>query len=71
MAAARWHHIKRYLKVSNPRTDLDSKGANWYTKIEPLCTDFVKAWMASHKAGRNVSVDEQLILSKGRLRHTM
>lgn len=71
MAAARWHHIKRYLKVSNPRTDLDSKGANWYTKTEPLCTDFVKAWMASLKAGRNVSVDEQLILSKGRLRHTM
>ncbi len=71
MAATRWHQIKRYLKVSNPRTDLDSKGPNWYTKIEPLYTDFVKASIASLKSGRNVSVDEQLILFKGQSRHTM
>lgn len=71
MAATRWHQIKRYLKISNPRTDLDSKGSNWYTKIEPLYTDFVRASMASLKPGRNVSVDEQLILFKGRSRHTM
>lgn len=71
IAVARWHQIKRYLKISNPRTDLDSKEANWYTKIKPLYTDFVKASMASLKPGRNVSVDEQLILFKGRSRHTM
>lgn len=53
------------MKILNPRTDLDSTGPNWYTKIEPLYTDFVKASMASLEPGRNASVDEQLILFKG------
>lgn len=71
MSATRWHQIKRYLKISNPKTDLDSAGMDWYTKVEPLYTDFINASMRSFQPGRNVSVDEQLILFKGRSRHTM
>ena len=67
----RWHQIKRYLKVSNPTTELDSSGRDWYTKVEPLYTDFVTASRRFLVPGRNVSVDEQLILFKGRSRHSM
>lgn len=50
--------IKRYLKISNPPTDLDSIGPNWYTKTEPLYMDFVKASVANLKPGENVSMDK-------------
>ena len=44
MTGIRWQQIKRYLKISNPRNDLDSAGPNWHTQIEPLYRDFLKAW---------------------------
>lgn len=71
MSATRWHQIKRYVKISNPKTGLGSAGVDWYTKVEPLYPDFVNASMASFQPGRNVLVEERLILFKGRCRHTM
>lgn len=56
--------IKRDLKISNPPTDLDSIGPNWYTKTKPLYTDFVKASVASLE---HVSV----ILFKSNWRHAV
>lgn len=52
-------------------TDLDSTGPDWYTKLEPLYSNFIKASHAFQVPGWNVSVDEQLILFKGRSRHAM
>lgn len=66
MSKEHWHQIKRYLKVSNPLTDLDSAGPQWYTKLKPLYTDIVAVSHQFPIPGRNVSVDEQLILFKGR-----
>ena len=71
MSQVRWHQIKRYLKISNLATDLDSTGRDWYTKVELLYSDFVTASMSNFKLDKNVSVDEQLILFKRRSRHSM
>lgn len=59
------------MKISNPATNLDSTGRNWYTKVEPLYSDFITASISNFKPGKNVSVDEQFILFEGRLRHSM
>ena len=71
MALQRWHQLKRYLKVSNPTTDVDSFGPGWYTKVESLYSDFIQSSRTYIIPGREVSVDEQLILFKGRSRHSM
>ena len=71
MSLVRWHQIRRYLKISNPTTDLDSKGSDCYTKVEPLYSNFVAASQSYLKPGRHVSVDEQLIIFKVRSRHSM
>ena len=71
MTVRRWEQIKRFLKISNPTRDVDSFGPGWYTKVEPLYSDFVKSSRTYLVPGRDVSVDEQLILFKGRSRHSM
>ena len=71
MSLNRWEDLKRYFKISNPRTDQDSKGANWYTKLEPLLAHFRAACLHYYQAGRNISIDKQLLLFKGRSKHTM
>ena len=71
MTVQRWQQIKQFLKISNPITDVDSFGPGWYTKVEPLYSDFVKSSRTYLVPGREVSVDEQLILFKGRSRHSM
>ena len=36
----RWEQLQRYLKVSNPRMDVDSLGPLWYEKLQPILTYF-------------------------------
>ena len=50
---------------------MDSFGPGWYAKVEPLYSDFIKSSCTYMVPGRDVSVDEQLILFKGRSRHSM
>ena len=71
MSKDRWHQLKRYLKISNLITDLDSSGLQWYTKLKPLYSDFINSSQTYMVSGRDVSVNEQLILFKGRSRHIM
>lgn len=71
MFLIRWEQLKRYLKISNPNTEKDSKVIHWYTKVEPLYSDFVKASQSYFVPGLDVSMDEQLILFKGRSKHSM
>lgn len=59
-----WHQIKRYLKILNPATNLDSIARGWKNKVELLYLDFVIASMSDFKPGKNVSVGKQFILSK-------
>ena len=68
MSMDRWHQLKRYLKISNLITDLDSSGLQWYTKLKPLYSDFINSSQTYMVSGRDVSVNEQLILFKGRSR---
>ena len=71
MSKDRWHQLKRYLKISNLITDLDFSGPQWYTKLKPLYSDFINSSQTYMVPGRDVSVNEQLILFKGCSRHTM
>ena len=71
MSLRRFQQIKRFLKISNPLNEPDSSGPDWWKKLEPLVTEFQKASQEYYRPGPHVSVDEQLILFKGRSKHTM
>lgn len=71
MPLARFQQIRRFFKISNPLNDADSSGPNWWKKLEPFASDFLKASRQHYMPGTHVSVDEQLILFKGRSKHTM
>ncbi len=71
MSLIRLEQLKRYLKNFNPSTDKDFKGIDWYAKVELLYSDFVKASRAHLMPGRDVSLDEQLILFKGCSKYTI
>ncbi len=71
MSRERFCQILRYWKISDPDENLDSKGPDFWKKLEPLASDIRKASRQYWKPGRNVSVDEQLILFRGRFKHTM
>ena len=45
LSCKRWEQIKRYLKISSPSDDekLDTRGPDWWKKLEPLVTEFRKA----------------------------
>ena len=63
----------RFLKISNPDEDeiIDTRGPDWWKKLEPLATDFRKVSKKYWIPGSHVSVEEQLILFRGRSCHTM
>lgn len=47
-------------------------GSNdWLAKIQPSFDSFSQTYVSRIRPGRNVSIDEQLILFKGRSKHTM
>ena len=73
MSLRRWEQLKRVLKISNPDENeiIDTRGPDWWKKLEPLATDFRKALKKYWIPGSYVSVDEQLILFRGRSCHTM
>jgi hypothetical protein len=73
MSLKRWEQIKRFLKISDPSDDeiIDTRGPDWWKKLEPLATSFRKASKKYWIPGSHLSVDEQLILFRGRSCHTM
>jgi len=75
MSLNRFEQIKRFLKLSDPNTDPEPKSSGykklWTAKLEPFSTLFQQACKQYLHPGRNVSVDEQLILFKDRFKHTM
>jgi len=71
MSCQRFEQILRYWKVSDPDEILDSSGPDFWKKLEPLATDIRASSRQYWKAGRNVSVDEQLIRFRGRTKHSM
>ena len=73
MGLKRWEQLKRFFKVSNLYEDekIDTRGSDWWKKLEPLATNFRKASRKYWIPGSHLSVDEQLILFKGRSCHTM
>lgn len=73
MNCQRWAQIKRYLKISNPIEDekIDTRGPDWWKKLDPLVTEFRSASKRYWTPGSHVSVDEQLVGFRGRCAHTM
>ena len=73
LSRVRWEQIKRFLKISNPLDDakIDTRGPDWWKKLDPLVTEFRKASKRWWIPGSHVSVDEQLIGFRGRSCHVM
>ena len=71
MSLRRWQVIKRYFKISNPLTDPTPNSSNWIHKIQPFLEAFEQASLLNLAPGRDVSINEQLILFKGRSIHSM
>ena len=71
MSLVRFEQIRRFLKISDPLHEADSLGPNWWKKLEPLVTDLQKASQDYYLPGPHISIDEQLILFKGRSRHSL
>ena len=67
----RWEQIKRFFKIAPHDPTYNSKGDQWYTKLNPWYLHIRKISREVLTPGREVSVDEQLILFKGRSAHTM
>lgn len=71
MSINRFQQIKRYFKMTNSNDEPDSYGPDWWKKLEPLATDIQQASQKYYVPGTHVSIDEQLILFKGRSKHTL
>lgn len=71
MSLRRFQQIRRFFKISDPNNEADSKGPDWWKKLEPLSTAFQKASRKYYRPQSQISIDEQLILFKGRSRHTL
>ena len=71
MSLVRFQQIKRYFKMSDLNNEPNSYGSDWWKKLESLATDFQKISQKLYVPGSHVSVDEQLILFKGRSKHTL
>lgn len=71
MGLKRFQQIKRFFKISDPHNEPASTGLDWWKKLEPLTTDFQRASLQYYLPGTHISIDEQLVLFKGRSRHTM
>ena len=54
----RWEQIKHFFKISPHDPDFDSKGPNWYTKLDPWYSHFKKTSRDLLIPGREISVDE-------------
>lgn len=44
--------------------NFDSTRSNWYTKVKPLYTNFIKGNIARLEPRKNISIDESEILFK-------
>ncbi len=75
MTLTRFDQIKRFLKLFDSNTDPEFKSSDyeklWTAKLKPFSTLFQQACKQYLHSGRNVSVDEQLILFKSRFKHIM
>ena len=73
MSLGRFQQIKRFLKINNGQTEPIGlgQGPDWWKKLEPLATDFRKTSLKHCRPGSMISIDEQLVLFKGRSRHTL
>ena len=71
MTLVRFQQIKRYFKMSDLSNEPDSYDPDWWKKLKSLATDFQKISQKLYVPGPHVSIDEQLILFKGRSRHTL
>ena len=71
MSINRFQQIKRYFKMTDPADEPDSYDPDWWKKLKPLATDIQKTSQRYYVPGTHVSIDEQLILFKGRSRHTL
>lgn len=66
-----WQQIKKYLKISDLRSEKDFKDPNWYIKIEPIYNDFLGANKRYYIPGQDAFIDELLVLFKSRSGYTM
>jgi Transposase IS4 len=73
MRVTRWQQIQRYLKVSDPITDLefDMQGKDYWRKMDPLATRFRARCQSGFKGGTHFAIDEKLKKFTGKSQHTL
>ena len=71
MSINRFQQIKRYFKMTDSIDESDSYDPDWWKKLKPLATDIQEISQKYYVPETHVSIDEQLILFKGRSRHTL
>lgn len=71
MTLTRFEQIRRFLKINDIDDEPDSYGSEWWKKLEPLASDIQTASQEYYILGPHISIDEQLILFKGRSRNTL
>ena len=55
--------------MNRPNEDLTDD--NWWKKIDPIASDFVKTAKAIYRPRSTLSIDEELIMAKGRTKYTL
>ena len=71
MILVRFQQIKRYFKMSNLNNESNFYDSDWWKKLKFLATDFQKISQKLYVSRSQVSINEQLILFKKRLRHIL
>ena len=66
---ARYKYLTRYFKVNRLKKELTDD--NWWKKIDPIASDFVRTAKAIYRPRSILSINEELIMAKGRTKYTL
>ena len=72
-AVRRFEQIRRFLKINDPQSEPEEigQGKDFWRKIEPFVQGFRAGCLKYYTSRSYVSIDELLVKSKWRSRHTM
>ena len=65
----RYEQLTRYFKINHLKEQL--KDNDWWKKVDPIASDFVRTATAIYRPRSILSIDEELIMAKGRTKYTL
>ena len=69
MARQRYEQLTRYFKVNHLKEEFTDD--YWWKKVDLIASDFVKIAKAIYRPRSILFIDEELIMAKGRTKHTL